>query len=184
MAETQQLKGWFKLPGQEGDRTLDQQLRGLEPLFAEVAGKTVLDIGCAEGLIAIELAKAGAKHVRGVEVIKRYMPIATKLAGFLPCKFVCADANTYSPKAFDIVIALALLHKLQDPTEACARFAGACRDLMVIRLPPGRGETIVDERSGFVKHDIGRCMRKAGFTLERTELGPFDEPTYYYRRKR
>lgn len=189
MEETEQPvkpKGWFVLEGheaQEGDRTLKQQLKGLVPLFKECVGKSILDVGCAEGLISIQLAKAGARAVRGIEIVDRYIPIAQRLAKHLPCKFVCSNADDYVPaKRYDIVIALALLHKLRDPTAACMKYANACRDLMVIRLPPGRGETISDERTGFEVHDIGACMREAGFALERTELGPFEEPTFYYRR--
>ena len=58
MAQQMTKQGWFSTKGRLGDRTLKQQLMGLDPLFAECKGKTVLDVGCAEGLISIELDKA------------------------------------------------------------------------------------------------------------------------------
>ena len=51
-------KGWFVTDGRAGDRTLAQQLVGLDKI--NVQGATVLDVGCAEGLISIEMAKRGA----------------------------------------------------------------------------------------------------------------------------
>ena len=48
--------GWFTTAKRPGDRTLEQQLVGLDKVLAEVAGKTVLDAGCAEGLISMEIS--------------------------------------------------------------------------------------------------------------------------------
>lgn len=42
-------EGWFHTPGRLGDRSLDQQLMGLDSLFERCFDKTVLDVGCAEG---------------------------------------------------------------------------------------------------------------------------------------
>jgi hypothetical protein len=39
---------------------------------------------------------------------------------------------------FDVVLLLAVLHKLRDPSAACARFARQARDLCVVRLPPAK----------------------------------------------
>ena len=69
--------GWFvinhdKAGHRDGDRSLEQQMRGLEKLVREVHGKTVLDIGCAEGLISMALVRAGDA--------KAAAPLAEKLA--------------------------------------------------------------------------------------------------------
>lgn len=186
MAQQMTKQGWFSTKGRLGDRTLKQQLMGLDPLFAECKGKTVLDVGCAEGLISIELAKAGAASVHGVEIVPGHVEVGKKLKGNLPVKFAVGDANTWTPRAeYDIVIALALLHKLSDPSAACARFAAHCNDLMVLRLPPLHAPTIIDERSGGVPHDIGKVMLACGFVLEREARdGPFEEWLGFYRRAR
>ena len=110
-------KGWFSTPGRPGDRTLDQQLNGLDRLFMEARGKTVLDVGCAEGLISIELAKAGAIAVHGVEIVPEHVKVANKLRGDLPVTFEVGDANVWQPRrSYDIVIALALLQKVSPPS--------------------------------------------------------------------
>jgi SAM-dependent methyltransferase len=176
-------EGWFNLPGRLGDRELDQQLMGLTQLLAEVAGKSVLDVGCAEGLISHQLARAGAASVHGVEIVKSHVKVARAMTGTLPCTFEVADANHWEPPAtYDVVVMLALLHKLWDPSEGCRRIARAASSLVVIRNPPGRGAVIVDERSKCIPHDIGAVMKDLGFRLDLETTGPFNEWMGYWRR--
>lgn len=184
-APQKQLKGWFNTPGRPGDRTFDQQLLGLDQLFAECKGKTCLDVGAAEGLISIELARRGALAVHGVEVVAEHVKVGRSLVGDLPVTLEASDANTWQPRRqYDIVIALALLHKLRDPSGAARRLANACKDLMVLRLPPATGHMIVDGRSGCVPHDVAAVMEVSGFVIERTSYdGPFGEFVSYWRRK-
>lgn len=177
-------KGWFLGVGRDGDRTLVQQMMGLEPLLEEVVGKSVIDVGCAEGLISIELAKIGAKSCLGFEVVPGHVVIARDLAAGLPCKFVVADLNTANLQGLphvDIVLMLAVLHKLKDPSRVCAAFASRAESLCVVRLPPS-GPTITDHRSEFVPHDIVAVMATCGFGLTDVVEGPFAEWTGYFRR--
>lgn len=177
-------KGWFQGLGRDGDRSISQQMIGLEQLLLQVPGKSVLDAGCAEGLISIELARAGAASCVGLERVASYIPIAQNEAGQLPCSFVCADLNEYDVAAHgqvDIVIMLAILHKLKNPSTVCAALAALARDLVVIRLPP-YGMVIRDARSNNEPHDIGVVMASAGFELTSVVAGPRDEWLGYFRR--
>lgn len=179
------MKGWFSTPGRHGDRTLEQQLTGLELLFAEIDGKTVLDAGCAEGLISIELASKGASSCHGIDSVARHIEAAWAHAQGVPCSFELADLNRLDLRALqpaDIVLMLAVLHKLQDPSRVCAGLAALARDLCVIRLPPS-GPVIRDRRSNFVPHDIDVVMTDAGFDLEALDVGHLDEWVGYYRRR-
>lgn len=177
--------GWFTLPGHPGDRTLEQQLTGLEQLILEVKGKTVLDVGCAEGLVGITCAKAGALSTHGIEIVHKHVVFAVGYKGDLPCTFEKADANEYVPRQqYDIVLMLAVLHKLKNPTEACIRFAKAAKNLCIIRMGADKAEIIVDARSLYVPHFIGVTMREQGFVMERMERGPYNECTWYYRRRK
>jgi SAM-dependent methyltransferase len=166
MANAQPVRGWFDTPGRLGDRTLENQLKGLDWLLENCSGRTVLDIGCAEGLISIELAKSGALAVHGIEIVPEHVEVGNRLRGDLPVILEHADANTWRPvRKYDIVIALASLHKLKNPTEACAAFAAAASKMVVLRLPPEHAPTIIDDRSGRNPHYIGKTMERAGFDL-------------------
>lgn len=184
---TLKKKGWFIAGGRTGDRTLEQQLTGLAPLFETIAGKTVLDAGCAEGLISIALAKAGAAKCHGLELVSGHVQMASDFAAEegVPCTFEVANLNGYDIgqcEPADIVLMLAILHKLNDPTAVCIELAGRAREKCVIRLPP-TGPVIIDDRSGRVPHNIPAAMDRAGFDLMHETLGPFEEWMGYFTRR-
>jgi SAM-dependent methyltransferase len=170
-------RGWFSTPGRPGDRTLEDQKKGLEPLYGMLFGSTVLDIGCAEGLLAMDFAAHHANQVHGVEIVAEHVEVARRLNPHgNRCTFQVADANAFQPvMQYDIVTMLAILHKLKNPTAACARFADAATKMCVIRLPPEHAPTIVDPRSGNNPHHIGQVMEKRGFELAHITHSHFNE---------
>ena len=171
-----------------GDRTFEQQMTGLDWLVDSdlLLNKTVLDFGCAEGLIGQRLVETLAFSVYGVELLPERVKQARKIAkqkGILS-HYEVADANDWTPKSeFDITLALAILHKLKDPSTVTRRLARATREMIVLRLPPATGSTIVDRRSGNVPHDIDAVLREEGFVQERAgNTGPLGEWIGVYRR--
>jgi 2-polyprenyl-3-methyl-5-hydroxy-6-metoxy-1,4-benzoquinol methylase len=180
------VRPWFKFDGRNGDRTLDQQMQGLRLLLDLVKGKTVLDVGCAEGLIDFELIKAGAAATHGIEIRPHAIEDAMKLRGPLACAFEVGDADEWQPKrSYDIVIMLALLHKLKDPSAACARYAECAKEMVVLRLPPrSDNPTVVDARSNHKTHNIGKVLRQAGFHQRHVTAGYLGEWVGYYTRPR
>ena len=134
------MKGWFHTPGRKGDRSLDQQIMGLYPALNACRGKSVLDLGCAEGLLALEFARAGASEVQGFEIRKDFVEIGRGLiksaqheSAMPPVQLHVADANTLAmgARTFDIVLMLAILQKTRNPTAVCARFAETARETVV-----------------------------------------------------
>lgn len=178
------IRPWFKYDGRNGDRTLDQQMQGLAILRQSVKGKSVLDVGCAEGLIDFQLITSGAVAVHGIEIRPQGVADANKLRGDMPCTFEVGDADTWAPKrSYDIVLMLALLHKLKDPSAACARFAECAREMVVLRLPPHPDNpAVLDARSGFKLHKLYDVMKHAGFKQRHATTGYLGEWVGYYER--
>lgn len=174
-------KGWFRIPGvQEGDRSLKEQMTGLAPLVEAVKGKTVLDLGCAEALISVEMQRAGAALVHGVEVNGALRDVAVSLGATV----FSGDLNKGLPEEclphYDVVLLLAIVHKLNYPEESLGSFA-ARGDLVVIRLPLGsRG--VFRAKHSKRKCDVPRVMCAGGFALVRMVAGPRNEIVQYWSR--
>lgn len=184
-------KGWFAIPGeQEGDRTLEEQMTGLEPALLMARERSVLDLGCAEGLIALEFAAAGAE-VYGIELVDAEVAIARKLAKErqLNARFDRGRVEDVLPRKpeefsgpFDIVLCLSILNKLDPPEPYFAALGRWVKrgGLAILRLPaPVYVNTHVKE---FEPRDARQMMTAAGFGLEREASGPRGEWVSYWRR--
>lgn len=189
---TKPTKTWFPVGKGDYERTITQQMTGLRPLLDELrTAKTrgnplsVLDVACAEGLIAMEFAKAGASRVHGFELVEERVKDANRLRGELPCTFEVGDVNTYQPEgSFDVVAFLSILHKLPDPSTTLRRLVGSsCERLVVIRLPPHMPGVVLDQRSDHQPHDLDKVLRSLRFNLEQETEGPLGEWTGYWRLK-
>lgn len=184
---------WFQIPGiQDGERSIDEQLLGLESALAEAsAGKTVWDLGCAEGAIAFAFMKAGAT-VEACDFNNTMIETALNLRGRLPdaerrrIQFRVADLR-YSladglKARFDIVLALAVVHKLPKPEAALGYIARAAKSLVVIRLPGGSQGRFLSKNYR-AECDVNATMPGHGFVLEQAVPGPRDERVQYWRRR-
>lgn len=183
-----EIKGWFDLPNRPGDRKFEDQLKGLDEIFEFAKGKHVLDAGCAEGLISLEFLKRAAASVHGIELVPGRVALATKFAvnryTSQLAKFEVGDMNTWRPsQQYDVVIGLAILHKLKDPGRAAVALANAAREWVVWRLPPATRHVIVDRRSGHAPVDIKALTEGCGFVEVSSECdGPLGEWIGYYKR--
>lgn len=160
---------WFKTPDGKGKSSLEQQTIGLDDLWDLVVGNTVLDVGCAEGLIARKCLDAGASFVHGVELRKE----AVERTRALGVNCDNANVDSYNPRRiYDVVLMLAILHKLAEPAKAFARLLSACDLVAVVRLPYGGWPVLVDSRSGSIQIDLGRVASDQGFRLFQVTDGP------------
>lgn len=182
-------KGWFKIPGvQDGDRTLEEQLEALRPALTEASGKTVFDIGTAEGLLGIEFAKAGAKSVLGVDLLEDHIAVAKKMAKGMPnVTFRTLNLNHVTPEEattkYDIVLALGVLHKCQDPEPRVRWAVQSCSGLFLFRSKGGETGGVV--RSKHFKRrwcSAWDILKLAGFRLEKTVKGANGEKVEYWRK--
>lgn len=176
-------KGWFVIPGtQYGDRSVDEQAIGLENY--DFTGKTVLDLGCAEGLISAYALMHGAALVHGCEIIGDHIKVAAKLMVGRPCHFWVMDLNRFEDlhrkslrrgvppmlHRYDVVLMLAIAHKMKEPV-AFIEYAATLSDSLIIRLP---AKILSDKRSNFQNTDIPLLL-SPNFDLVSEPSGPRGE---------
>jgi 2-polyprenyl-3-methyl-5-hydroxy-6-metoxy-1,4-benzoquinol methylase len=176
--------GWFEIPGlQTGERDLNERIAPLRPLLRWTKGATILDLGCAEGLIGKWLIDhGGAKLLHGIDKHPPYLDTARKLlprskykAKFDVCDFDHwrdqRDALKLRP-SYDIVLALNVIQKLQHPREFLLDVAALAKSIFVYSGP---ARILEDVRSGNVPVHIERELKAAGFRLIRYHPGHKDK---------
>lgn len=193
------MKGWLSVPGirEHVDRTLDEQMLGLDRALAECRGKRVLDLGCAEGLIGREFARAGAALVVGIEVLQTHVDVARRACAKEVKEgkmvFVVADLRdvTATPptERYDIVLALGIIHKLHAPAVGLEWAADSASDLLCFRAPSTAlrlpdGDYIVKAKHFDAAVNVPKAMRAKGFVDEGTVDGVRGEAVQYWRRTR
>lgn len=160
---------WFIIGDNNGQVPLKRQLLGLSTI--DVKGRTILDVGCAEGLTSIHLAKQGASLVHGVELRERAVEVGNSIVGFIgmsdQVKFYDGDfRNPHKAlnqpgmlKRYDVVFAMASIQKLgKQAVPALRLLADVCEHTFVVRLPRP------DIPSGFRKtRDVSEILAEQGF---------------------
>jgi ubiquinone/menaquinone biosynthesis C-methylase UbiE len=104
--------------------TLEQRL--LLELLGPVAGKTLLDVGCGDGVLAVELSRHGALAA-GLDADPAMISAARRRAESeaTPSQFVegRAEALPFQDNAFDRVLSVTMLCFVQDVQRAVAEMA-------------------------------------------------------------
>lgn len=160
------MKGWFAVPGvQEGEREMAERIAGLEVVKISARGKSILDLGCAEGLIGDWLVKeGGAASLLGLEKHPPYVEMARKLVPrgyFFVADFDLPDWNT-NLAMHDIVLALNIAHKLEKPEAFLGIVVALAKEIIALSLP---AVIINDPRSGNVPLDVVEYLQLRGFNL-------------------
>lgn len=170
-------QSWFG-----GARRVAEQMIGLDEALAECSGKSVLDLGCAEGAIALAFARAGASRVVGIECNAYSVKVALEFCGDL-VRIEQGNLNTMRlPEGpWDIVLALAIIHKMRSPTNLIADIAGTGAALVVVRLPGGSSGTFQTKHYG-TPCDVNAEFVRNGYVLGTALPGPQDELVQYWRR--
>lgn len=172
-------RGWFNIGGQTGERDLAYQTKGLEALRRHAIGMTVLDLGCAEGLVGQWFCDGGAVlHVDGVDYSETRVAIGKGLTSDR-VRLHVADLNDLTtlpllrPK-YDIVLMLAILQKLERPGCLLDFAMQRSRRWIAIRTP---ARVIDDKRSGHRRLDVADYLCERGFALVQESDGHPDDPT-------
>lgn len=144
-------KGWFQIGGEHtGHVPLERQIAGIRHWLRPIDQPcyTLLDLGCAEGLIANWAVQAGYCDVAvGIEGDARKINRAreTRAAPGVhmihgnfnetPITKILSDNKFTS--TFEVVLALAIAHKLKDPLSFLNEAASIAQRRMIVRLPFG-----------------------------------------------
>lgn len=171
LAELTRAGRWmnsYRLPGGHLTRPLgggsvkDRRKTQLVQSFA-VSGKTVLDIGCSEGMYSFYMAEKGAT-VLGLDLDEtriRKADFVRRALGFENVRF--AAGNILDPRdqkhlsKVDLIVAWGFLHRIPDPFTALSLMASRCDSISLewrmpaMLFPPGfgaatRGRSEVGER--------------------------------------
>lgn len=185
----QYTHGWFKGvgPGQ-GSRTLDEQLVNLHEILAVAKGKTVLDLGCAEGCISKVFAEQGAARVDGLSIVQGEIDIGRKLCKGLPVNLWQCDLgelgawnDRYPDRLllkYDIVLLLSVIQKVQDMGKLTDQAIALTGEWIVFRAGP----VITNWRQEFRPYHLWERLLQE-FALTFQGPGPQGETVGIFRRK-
>lgn len=187
---TDESKGWMGVPGirERADRTLAEQMMGLDAALKLVSGKTVLDLGAAECLIGREFALAGAVDVLCIESLATHLAVARRAcADCSQMRFEQAYLQDYivahePPEVYDIVLCLGIIHKMENPAELLGWAARSAKDFLLFRAPANAWNGVVTAKHSKVKCHVPTVMELFGFNLERHVAGARGEGVEYWRR--
>ena len=184
-------KGWLQVPGlrPKDDRTLAEQMLGLAPALAFAAGKSVLDLGCAEGLIGREFARAGAREVLGIELLNSHLEVARVACKDAPqMRFVCSHLDEYidahpEPAQFEVVLALGIIHKLPEPKRILEYAARSATELLCFRAPAHATDGVTYSKHTKRGVNVPETMRAQGFVEGELIPGVRGEAVQYWWKK-
>jgi SAM-dependent methyltransferase len=143
---------YLQLPFEYLDRSFQQDYRNTTKLFPrlnyaiDLAGKSVVDVGCGLGPTCIYAASAGARRVVGVDIIQRNLDYAEdKIKRDFPSiaskvSFVCTEGNLQElgSQKFDVVVSHDAFEHYSDPERMATKLVGLLNDsgLLIITFGP------------------------------------------------
>jgi tRNA (mo5U34)-methyltransferase len=100
----------------------------VQSVLPDVKGKRVLDIGCNSGFFTVEMKRAGAAYVLGVEAFPKFLEQARLVREIVRLDIDLKELNVYDLTEelgqFDVTLFLGVLYHLKNPLlglEAVAR---------------------------------------------------------------
>ncbi len=111
-------------------------MRNCEPIKSRV----FLDVGCGNGLYSLELARKGARKVRGIDISEVMIGLCQESSdrGNLSdrCKFEHTDLLAYNPdNTFDVSFGIGLFDYIKDPLPVLRKMRELSTDKVILAFP-------------------------------------------------
>ena len=94
-----------------------------ESIWADLAGKTVIDFGCRTGGDSIDMAMRGAGHVIGVDIVEEALAVARRAAEREGVADRC-EFRTRSDRRADRIVCVDAFEHFDDPADILEIMAG------------------------------------------------------------
>jgi len=107
----------------------------------DVAGASILDIGCGSGVYAIELARRGGRRVLGLDFSEPMLELARRGAGEAgvgpAVEFVRGEflAHDFGAETFDVSIAMGVFDYLEQAQPFLSKMARLTRGVVLASFP-------------------------------------------------
>jgi SAM-dependent methyltransferase len=121
-------------------RSMYERFEYVLKAYKEIAGGTVLDVGCGSGRYAVALALMGTKRVVGVDVAEGMLDMARQSAeeaGVADrCEFVLGDFESVDlGEKFDYSIAMGLFDYIAEPEQFTRSMLAITNKRMIASFP-------------------------------------------------
>ena len=150
-----------------GDYPAVKWRRFAHALPGDLAGKTVLDIGCNAGFYAIEMKRRGAKTVVGIDHDETYLAQARFAAEICGVDIDLKKLSVYDVaelgERFDVVLFMGVFYHLRHPLLALDLIhEHVAKDLFAFQSMQ-RGSQEIEPLNDDYPFSEGRIFEKAGF---------------------
>jgi SAM-dependent methyltransferase len=128
----------LKKPVSDFDTTSKLESYWGPQIWREVAGKTVVDFGCGTGKEVVEIAKHGAAHVIGLDILQRHLHTAMERAEQEGVGSCCSFSTNTSAKA-DVIVTTDAFEHFADPAQVLqimSRLLKASGRILITFGPP------------------------------------------------
>lgn len=147
---------WIAAQGAEGDWSRREVLDpALEQIFANIAGKTVLDLGCGEGRYARILKGKGAL-VTGIDPVPAFITHARSLDSVSTYVEGVTEHLPFADDAFDIVLSYLSLIDIADLEAAAQEITRVLHpggQLVIVTI-----SNVASTTPGWIKDDAGNKL--------------------------
>jgi tRNA (mo5U34)-methyltransferase len=137
-------------------------------LPADLAGRSVLDVGCNAGFYSVEAKRRGAERVLGIDAQRHQVRQASFVARALglPMEFRRMSVYDLSPETvgvFDVTLALGLVYHLKHLVQGLERLLSVTGDLLVLETAVLLPELVPTGDVPYVTGSLTRRLHPMGY---------------------